>query len=60
MSNDDFYLGVELCTLLRDMYLIMSKVAREGNTWESAFARLMAYRIAKIADKMCKKKEGHE
>jgi len=58
MSDDNFCFGTELCTLLRDIYLIMSKVAKEGNTWESAFARLMAYKVAKVVDKMCKKKEG--
>jgi len=50
---------LELCMLLKDMYLVMVKVAGEGNVWERAFAELMKHRIEKVAEKWCRK-EGHE
>jgi len=50
---------LELCMLLKDMYIVVAKVASEGNVWERGFASLLMYRIEKVANKWCKR-EGHE
>jgi len=51
---------LELCMLLKDIWLLLARVAKEGSTWERSFAELMRYRVEKVAEKWCKKREGHE
>jgi len=51
---------LELCMLLKDIWLLLARVAKEGSTWERSFAELMRYRVEKVAEKWCKGKRGHE
>jgi len=50
---------LELCMLLKDLYLIIARVMGEGNAWERGFASMLLYRIERVSKKWCRK-EGHE